>query len=400
MHPLLPTLRPALLSLALVAALVPAAAAELQAQGPADPELLLDNGKKLFSPDDEGGIGAGGKESSFRKQLGPATLRFDLKLVAGWNGDPRGKGNDDAVVDLSNDGMKGIDDDAQNGWMPTVDVVAGGALDVDLGIDFEAFSVEAKKHLLKPKPTPAGWKSYDLTVKVAGFTVRCGGEENASGALGKDLPAGKEALTNGSLLKRGIRMQFWAGCVPIIVRGNAGLSLGFGLAPKVDLERSAFGAEIEPNAYAHAWLSAGIGGAVGPFSISAGVLGKFKLVDTTLQLEGGLCLQPRATPYVGLRVALQPIQFEAQLFAQVQAGFLSRTFTWTLFGFKAGKQEHREGVTPWDADWAPIVDSTAPVTEAPGGRPGEPGESGEREPQREGGRDPQRSEPSGARRAS
>ena len=285
--------------------------------------------------------------------------------------------------------------------MPTVDVVAGGALDVDLGIDFEAFSVEAKQHLIQPKPTPAGWKRTDLTVKVAGFTVRCGGEENESGALGKNLPTGKEALTNGSLLKKGIRMQFWAGCVPIIVRGNAGLSLGFGLGPKVDLERSAFGVEFEPNAYAHGWLSAGTGGAVGPFSISAGVLGKFKFVDTTLQLEGGLCLHPEAMPYVGIRVALQPIQFEAQLFAQVQAGFLSRTFTWTLFGFKAVKQEFRRGVTPWDADWAPVVDSTTPTTEGPNERPGEPGErEPQREPRRETEREAQRPEPSVARRAS
>jgi hypothetical protein len=371
---------------AFVLALAPLSAAQAGAQGPFNPKLLQDNLKNLFSPNDEAKTGAGDKDSAYRKKIGPAVLRGDLKVNAGFRGDARGQNNDDLMIDESADGTKQNEDDAKKGFMPSLEVVAGGALDLDFGICFEALSVEYKKDLLGGGPKeffkPAEPKSTapeqsalvkllsndDLTVKIAGFTVRCGGKEDQAGALGKDTEElSKKALNNGALLKNGLKIQFWAGCVPIIVRGNAGLSLSLNLGPAVDLEHAAFGVELEPGVYAHGWLSAGIGGAVGPFSVSAGIAGKLRLLDTTLQLEGGVELAGDPSLYGSIKLVIQPVKFDAQLFAQVQGWCLSRTFTWTVFTAQMDKIEKQIGGTPRDLEPAAVEppSQTLPATEEP-----------------------------------
>lgn len=373
-----------------------AAAAPAQHEGPFDRELLLDNLKELLSADDDGASGAGEDDSTFRKELGPVVLRADLKLVLGCNGDPRGKGDDDLAVDLSAQGHKDDAKDAKDAGKGFLNLVAGGALDVEFGKTFEALSIEYEKDLFEakppkeffaPKPAQPAKKSSllvdllsndDLTVKVAGFTVRCGNESDPKGAFAK------KALSNGGLLKDGIKLQFWAGPVPILVRGNAGLSVALGLGPVADLDLAAFGGEFEPSIYAYGWLSAGVGGAVGPFSVSAGVAGKLRFVDTTLSLEGGVCLHPTAVPYGSIRVECRAVQFEAQLFAHVQAMWFSRTFTWTFYRYRAGELEYQVGVTPRDDGWLPVAappETPSRPVERPAG-PTEPSEPAGREPRR------------------
>jgi hypothetical protein len=101
----------------------------------------------------------------------------------------------------------------------------------------------------------------------------------------------------------------------------------------------------------HGWLSAGIGGAVGPFAVCAGVAGKLRLVDTTVKLEGGVCLAGNGAGYGAIQVEVTPLKFEAQLFAQVQAMWFSRTFTWTIFRYSADKLSRQFGLTPRDPAW-------------------------------------------------
>lgn len=325
--------------------------------GPASLDSIVDNVKELFSPDDEGGIGAGDKDSAFRQKLGPVVLRGDLKIVPSLNLDPRGAGDDELKVANTLNGNVDGWKDARKAGRPSIDVIAGGALDVDLGIHFEALSIEYKHDLLEKEPkkvakppsanTAAAKKSKiiellsndDLTVKIAGFTVRCH-EDNVANE------AAANAFTNGTLLKNGIKVQFWAGCVPIIVRGNAGMSLELNAGPSVDFEHMAFGAQLEPGVYAHGWLSAGIGGAVGPFSISAGVAAKLKLLDTTVKAEGGVYFDEGPRMYGAIGVKLEPATVEAQLFAQVQALCFSRLYTWTLFKASWKASQWQIGETP------------------------------------------------------
>lgn len=372
---------PAVLALALPAA-------HAQVMGPGREEVLMDNLKNLLCPDDEGGIGSGEKDSLVRLNLGKyVVLRGDAKLVGGWIGDARGKNGDETVVDYSANGLKDDEDDAKKAWGPQLDAVAGGAVDVVLGMPIEAFSVEYKKDLIprnpkeffKPKDPNEKkaplWQSIlkndDLTIKIAGFTVRCPDEQDEAGALGKSFDAKDKdgnPLQNSGLLKNGLKLQFMAGPVPIIVRGNAGLSLNFNFGPAIDIEHSAFGFEFEPGAYVHGWLSVGVGGAVPGFSVCAGILGKLRLLDTTVGCGLGVVLTDPWAMYSGVKVTLQPVKFEAQLFVAVQALWLSKTFAWTVFTAQMKKSEWQFGSVPADffpAPPPPLV-GQPPTTETPG----------------------------------
>jgi hypothetical protein len=370
----------ATLLLSLTVALALSASAR-QSQGPLNDSVVQDNLKGLFTPNDDGTKGAGEKDSMFRKQLGRVILRGDLKIVPSFTPDAKHKGNDDLAIDLSANGVAKDGEDAKKDDGPAIDVIVGGAMDVDLGVVFEALSIEYKKDLLEKaesetdaeKAAKAKESAFvrllsddDLTVKIAGFTVRCGGQSDPTGMLGKD------SLSNGGLLKNGLKIQFWAGCVPIIVRGNAGLNLGLAVGPVIDVPNSSFGVELEPAMYVHGWLSAGIGGAVGPLSISAGIAGKLRLLDATLQVEGGICLAPNASSpvYGSIVTTVQAVKVDLQLFAQVQATrFLSRTFTWTIYTFKFGQLREQIGMRPRDPDFFPA----APMENPPPVEPPKPG---------------------------
>jgi hypothetical protein len=329
---------------------------------PGDPEQFLENLKNWFGPNDAGEVGSGEKDSGFRQEFGRVTLRADLKIAPTRNRDARGKGNDDLVVNESDNAFDTDASDARNaedagGW--GLDFIAGGAVDVDLGVQFEALSLEYKKDLWKeddpnePESKLTGIRSVlgskDLTIKIAGFTVRCPEPDTFAGPT----EAEKAAFGQDKLLKDGIRRTFFAGFVPILVRGNAGVSINLGVGPVLDLDRKYAGLEFEPAAYLHGWLSAGIGFAAGPFSASAGIAGKLRLIDTTIPLEAGVCWHPDAVRpvYLSAGATIQALKVEIQLYAQMQAGWISRTFTWTVFTFKLGKLVLDFGMNPRNAEF-------------------------------------------------
>jgi hypothetical protein len=64
-----------------------------------------------------------------------------------------------------------------------------------------------------------------------------------------------------------------------------------------------------------------------------------------------VCLVGIGAGYGAIQVEVTPLKFEAQLFAQVQAMWFSRTFTWTIFRYSADKLSRQFGLTPRDPAW-------------------------------------------------